>query len=188
MLDPKKALKASHLWQRAALVAAIGVLAAGSVAGVSFALTSNSGSPPAAAAATNASTSSAPKANDVRQRALRILRRSVHGQIEIATKSGFVTFEFDRGVVTSISSSEITILRPDGQSVTEAITGSTRMPEKGVPSKGQNVIVISVGGNSYRIVDVGAFRATGGNSSGGSSTGSSGSSTGFVANGSTSTN
>ena len=102
---------------------------------------------------------------------LQVLRRSVHGEIEIATKNGYVTFEFDRGTVTSISSSQITVLRPDGQSVTEAINGSTRMPKRGVPTKGQNVVVISVGGNTYRIVDVGAFRPVAGSSSSGAASG-----------------
>ena len=155
-MEPKKALKASGMWRRALLVTGIGVLAAGSVAGVSFALTSSSGSP--SAAGTTAKPAATPKANGTPPaRARRVLRRTVHGQIEIATKNGFVTFEFDRGVVTSISSSEITVLRPDGQSVTEAITGTTQMPKRGVPAKGQNVVVISVGSNTYRIVDVGAF-------------------------------
>ncbi|MGO9342419.1 MAG: hypothetical protein ACLP6E_07850 [Acidimicrobiales bacterium] len=172
-MEPKKALKASRMWQRALLVTGIGVLAAGSVAGVSFALTSSSGSPAAAGTTASAKPSTSTKANGLRQRELQVLRRTVSGQIEIATKNGFVTFEFDRGVVTSISSSDITILRPDGKSVTEGVNGSTRMPKRGVPAKGQNVVVISTGGNSYRIVDVGPFRPSGGSSSSSSSTGSS---------------
>jgi hypothetical protein len=176
-MEPKKALKASGMWKRALLVAGIGVVAAGSVAGVSFALTSSSGSPAAATTTATAKPSTTSGANGVRQRALQVLRRSVHGDIEVATKNGYVTFEFDRGAVTSISSSQITVLRPDGQSVTEAITGSTRMPVRGVPAKGQNVVVISVGGNTYRIVDVGAFRPAGSSSSGAASGAASGSTT-----------
>ena len=102
----------------------------------------------------------------------------MHGDIEVATKNGYVTFEFDRGAVTSISSSQITILRPDGKSVTEGINGTTRMPKRGVPAKGQNVVVISTGGNSYRIVDVGPFHPFGSsNSSGSGATGGSTSTT-----------
>ncbi len=168
-MEPKKALKASRMWQRALLVTGIGVLAAGSVAGVSFALTSNTASPAAAGTTAAAKPSTSTKANGLRQRELQVLRRTVHGDIEIATKNGYVTFEFNRGVVTSISSSEITVLRPDGVSVTEGINGSTHMPKRGVPAKGQNVVVISVGSNSYRIVDVGAFRPLGTSSSSGSS-------------------
>ena len=166
-MEPKKALRASHMWQRALLVTGIGVLAAGSVAGVSFALTSSSGSPAAAGTTASSKPSTTPKANGLRQREIQVLRRTVHGDIEIATKNGYVTFEFDRGTVTSISSSEIAILRPDGKSVTEAITGTTHMPKRGVPAKGQNVVVISTGGNSYRIVDVGPFHPVGSGSSSG---------------------
>ncbi len=174
-MEPKKALKASRMWQRALLLTGIGVLSAGSVAGVSFALTSSSGSPSTAATTSTAKSGTSSGAERAGQRALEVLRRSVHGDIEVATKKGFVTFEFDRGVVTSISSSEVTVLRPDGQSVTEAITGTTKMPKRGVPSKGQNVVVISVGGKSYRIVDVRAFHITGSSSSGKSSSAATGS-------------
>jgi hypothetical protein len=170
-MEPKKALRSSHMWQRALLVTGIGVLAAGSVAGVSFALTSSTGSPAAAGTTASSKPSTTPKANGLRRRELQVLRRTVSGDIEIATKNGYVTYEFDRGAVTSISSSEITILRPDGKSVTEAITGTTHMPKRGIPAKGQNVVVISTGGNSYRIVDVGPFHPFGSSSGSGSSSG-----------------
>jgi hypothetical protein len=143
------------------------------VAGVSFALTSSTSNPAAAGTTASAKPSTPSKANGLRQRELQVLRRTVHGDIEIATKNGYVTFEFNRGVVTSISGSEITILRPDGVLVTEGINGSTHMPKRGVPAKGQNVVVISVGSNSYRIVDVGPFRPFGKSSSSSSSSGSS---------------
>jgi hypothetical protein len=171
-MEPKKALKASGLWRRALLVGGIGVMAAGSVAGVSFALTSSNNAPSAAGTTASTKSTASPKANTVRQRELQVLRRTVSGQIEIATKNGYVTFQFDRGAVTSISSSEITIMRPDGQSVTEAITGSTRMPKRGAPAKGQNVVVISVSGKSFRIVDVGAFHPFAGSSTSGANSGS----------------
>jgi hypothetical protein len=158
-MEPLKAVKTSRLGRRALVLIGIGVVSAGSVAGVSFALTS--GSTPSASAQTTSTaqstsqgTSKSSAAANRRQRIEAILRRSVSGQIELSTKNGFVTYDFDRGVVTSFSSSSITVLRADSQSVTEAVTGSTRMPKRGVPTKGENVVVISTGGNAIRIVDL----------------------------------
>jgi hypothetical protein len=156
-MEPMKAVKASRVGRRALLLTGIGVLAAGSVAGVSVALTSSSSGSAAPAVATSATKSSSATIARPRERALQVLRRAVHGDVEIATKNGFVTFEFDRGTVTSISTSAITVLRPDSQSVTESVSGTTRMPKPGVPAKGQNFVVISTGGKALYIFDVGAF-------------------------------
>ena len=161
-MEPMKAVKASKLGRRALLLTGIAVVSAGSVAGVSFALTSaTTTAQPATshAAATTSQSSSAAKSSISRPaaRALQVLRRTVTAQVKIDTKDGYVTFEFDRGVVTSISSSSVTVLRPDGQSVTEGLTSSTHMPKAGTPKTGQNVAVISVAGNARYVVDVGAF-------------------------------
>jgi hypothetical protein len=173
-MEPLKAVKTSRMGRRALMLIGIGVVSAGSVAGVSFALTSSSGTT-AAPAATASSTKTATSPSGIRQRRLAILRRTVSGQIELSTKNGFVTYEFDRGVVTSISSSAITILRQDSKSVTEAVTSTTRMPVRGVPTTGENVMVISNGGNAVRIFDLDALGAAkSGTSSSGTSSGSTG--------------
>jgi hypothetical protein len=160
-MESTKALKASA-WRRALLVAGIGIISAGSVAGVSFALTSSSGGSPASHVASNtpsSSTGSGANANGVLRKAKvrQLLRHAVHGDLELATKNGFVTIEFDRGAVTSISTSSISVLRADSQTVTDAITGTTHMPKRGVPTQGQQVVVISKGGDALYIFDVGAL-------------------------------
>jgi hypothetical protein len=162
-MEPMKAVKASRIGRRALLLTGIGVLAAGSVTGVSFALTSSAIAPTAAqtTSTTSASGSATPRVDRPRERALQVLRRAVSGEVEIATKNGFVTIDFNRGTVSSVSGSSITVLRPDGQSVTEAVTGTTHMPKKGAPATGQNVIVISHSGDALYIFDVGPFHAPG---------------------------
>lgn len=178
-MEPIKAVKTSRIGRRALVLVGIGVVSAASVAGVSFALTSNSGSSSSPAATAASNTTSSATASGIRQKGLAILRRTVSGEIELSTKHGFVTYEFDRGVVTSISSSSITVLREDGKSVTEAVTGSTRMPVRGVPTMGENVVVISTGGNAVRIFDLdGLAAALQSGSSGSSGTGSSSSTNG----------
>lgn len=164
-MEPIKAAKTSRMGRRALVLIGIGVVSAGSVAGVSFALTS--GTTAAAAPAQTASTTQSSSTAGRRARGIAILRRAVHGELELSTKNGFVTYDFDRGIVTSISSSSITVLRADSQSVTEAVTGSTHMPKRGVPTKGEDVAVVSTAGNAVYIFDLEPLR---GQSSASSST------------------
>lgn len=180
-MKPMNAVKASRIGRRALLLGGIGILSAGSVAGVSYALTSSTSGPANAqvAAVTSSSqkTTTSPKVPRPYQRARAVLRRAVSGEIELATKSGFVTIDFDRGSVTSISSDSITILRPDGVSVTDTISSATHMPKKGVPTKGENVFVVSHSGNALYLFKVGPFDPTkGGSIKSSSSAGSSSSS------------
>jgi hypothetical protein len=175
-MEPMKAVKASRIGRRALLLTGIGVLSAGSVAGVSFALTSSSIAPAAAQVASTATpSSSTPHVTRPRQRALGVLRRAVSGQVELSTKNGFVTVDFDRGTVKAISGSSITVLRPDNQSVTEVVTGTTHMPKRGVPVLGQNVIVVSHSGSALYVFDVGPFHAAGSGKKAQSGTSTSGS-------------
>jgi hypothetical protein len=169
-----KAPGAGRIYRRALLTVGIGIAAAGGIAGASYGLTSNSGPATQAAATSKASTgsnssgSSGHKASsDARShsRLMRLLRRAVSGDVEIDTGSGFVYVDFDRGVVTSISSSAVTVLRADGHSVSDAITSTTHMPKRGAPGKGTNVVVISTSGKALYVFDVGRLAA-------GSSTGS----------------
>lgn len=164
-MEPLKAVKASRVGRRALMLVGIGVVSVGSVAGVSFALTSSSGSPAAAAVTASTTKSSTAKPAGIRMRGLAILRRAVSGELELSTKNGFVTYDFDRGVVTSISASSITVLRADSQSVTEAVTGTTHMPKRGVPTQGENVAVISTGGKALYIFDLERLRGSASRSS-----------------------
>jgi hypothetical protein len=183
LMKPMKAVKASRLGRRALLLGGIGILSAGSVAGVSYALTSSTSGPATAQVAATTSSSqkgstTTPKVSRPYQRARAVLRRAVSGEVELATKSGFVTIDFDRGSVTSISGSSITILRPDGVSVTDAINSATHMPKRGVPTKGENVVMVSHSGNALYLFKVGPFDQTkaGSTKSGGSSSSTSSSS------------
>jgi hypothetical protein len=156
-METTKTLKKSA-WRRAVLLAGIGVVSAGSVAGVSVALSSNSTPAPSTHVASGTATSSNGSAfGKIRKaRIQQVLRRAVSGQIELSTKNGFVTVDFNRGAVTAISSSSITVLRADGQHETAAISSSTHMPKRGTPADGQQVVVVSEGGNTLYVFDLGS--------------------------------
>jgi len=47
-------------------------------------------------------------------RRLRLLPHGIHGQLTIKTKSGFRTFAFERGVISSVSGSSVVVKAADG--------------------------------------------------------------------------
>jgi hypothetical protein len=84
------------------------------------------------------------------------MRRAIHGDLLVpnAGGNGFRTVTFDRGTVTAVSASSITVQRRDGQSVTDAINGQTRF--RGVQSAGQvatgkPAVVVSQGGTAIAV-------------------------------------
>jgi hypothetical protein len=159
-MESAKAVKKSA-WRRGLLLAGIGVVSAGSVAGVSYALTSSTGSAPhpvtSSAGTPSSTTSESSGWSQIRKAKVRqVLDKAVSGEIELRTKSGFVTVDFDRGVISSISSSSVSVLRSDSKTVTDAITSSTHMPKRGTPAKGQQVVVVSESGKALYVFDIGA--------------------------------
>ncbi len=134
--------------RRARLLAgAAGVLLVGTLgAGVTMAMTGTAGS--TAGSATAASTSQAAGPTSVfttattmpattsttpaRRPTLRALvnvlvRRSFSGDVTFRTKTGFETFHYERGTVTAVGASSLTVQTPDGVSTTFAVTSSTHI-------------------------------------------------------------
>jgi hypothetical protein len=125
-------------------VAAYGLSGAGST-------TATAGSTPAAVVASTSSTS--PRtAKHAHPRAL--LARSDHATIELRRHGRWVTVELDRGKVTAVSPTSISLLRPDGVTVTLRVDAATKV--HGVASEsaiavGRRAGVISENGTALRI-------------------------------------
>jgi hypothetical protein len=86
-----------------------------------------------------------------------LLARADHGTLEVKQKGQWVTYQLDRGNVTAVSPTSITLSRPDGQSVTETIDSGTKY--KGVTSEagiqtGRSALVLSENGTAVRIRQV----------------------------------
>jgi hypothetical protein len=85
----------------------------------------------------------------------RLLARTAHASLTVKDKSGrWVTVDLDRGTVQSVSSTSITILRPDGVTVTEAIDSSTRFlrqPQSSVVV-GDRVVLVAEGGTARYVL------------------------------------
>jgi hypothetical protein len=55
-----------------------------------------------------------------------LVRHTVHAQLIVHTKSGYQTIEIDKGKLVSDSATTITIVRPDGPTVSATVTSSTK--------------------------------------------------------------
>ncbi len=163
---------AKRLGSRTVIVAAVALASVASVGGISYALTANTESGPAAnsgsfAAAGTPSPSTALGKQVVRGRVARLVHRAVHIDVVVPVAGGgFRTIDFDKGTVSAVSTSSITVDPADGDApITVAITGSTREP-KGAVSDGQSVLLVSSQGNALIIRPKTQTSATG-NSGGG---------------------
>jgi hypothetical protein len=125
-------------------VVAMATGGAGTVAGLPAAtLTATSGTAPAHAGA---------HAHHGRRA---LLGRTDHATIEVRRHGHWVTIELDRGLVQKASSSAVTLLRPDGTTVTLAVTPTTKAVGVVAPADlavGKRATVVSVGGAALRVV------------------------------------
>jgi hypothetical protein len=67
----------------------------------------------AGASTTNSTSTSSAKSSHLRRggglRARRLIRRAVHGELVVATRTGYATITFDRGTVQSVSGRQLTL-------------------------------------------------------------------------------
>ncbi|GEM_PF-1645755 len=159
-----KGLFARH----AVVVASVVVISVGGVGGIAYALTSGGSGSPGSAGTPSASGSSSgsggatgtgssgsgagaksPKATRSGSKIAALVGRAVHAEIVVPKSGGgYQTLDLDRGTVTSLSSTSVTIDSLDGGTpVTAAITSSTHEPKTATISQGEQVILVSSGGN-----------------------------------------
>ena len=138
---------------RKSVVAGIAVAAAVGLGGTAYAATDPGGTNPALPGSGGTVD---PAVHSNRPRTL--LGRTDHATLELKVKGQWVTYTMDRGEVTAVSPSSITLARPDGQSVTETINSATRFggvtSEAGVRLS-HRAAVISDNGVALRIRQAG---------------------------------
>lgn len=144
--------------RRVALATAVAVASLGAVAGTAFAATpSNSGS--------NASPSAPNGQGKAQDRPGRLARRAVHAEVIVKTKTGYKTYDIDRGTLNSVSTSSISITRPDGPTVTANVNGQTKFRGKSESqlAKGDEVVVVQTGGTAVSVLSRKAGQLAGSN-------------------------
>jgi hypothetical protein len=112
----------------------------------------------AAVAANSATASAASPATHVHKAAHKakdgkgLLARADHATFEVKLHGKWVTLVLDRGAVTSVSSKAVTLHRPDGDTVTEALSATTKF------DKGEAWSQIEVGHNATVVSESGVAR------------------------------
>lgn len=152
------------LGKKMAAAAVVGFVGLGAGA-AAWATEGSGGSSSAAVTATTPTALTAPAGAKVDGKeggiAQRILRRADHGTVEIKVKGAngaaptWQTFTFDKGSVTTISATRITLARPDGQSATLTISPTTKFrgetSEQDVTT-GKVALVISENGTATQVI------------------------------------
>jgi hypothetical protein len=139
----------------AAVTAATLTLGGGAAAVVAATAPASAGtvSPSAALAA---ATKPAATQGSVARHRRRLLARTDHAALELKVKGKWVTIDLDRGRVTSVSSTAISLARPDGQSVTLAIDSATKFGHGATVTTlktGVSATVTSENGTARRVVE-----------------------------------
>ncbi|WP_041938953.1 MULTISPECIES: DUF5666 domain-containing protein [Frankia] len=138
--------------RRGAAVAAAGLLGLGLGVGLGFSGTAASAAPaPASAAQTAAAapttaaasptTEDHPKPAEARRlrREYRLAEHGLHGEATIKTAKGFQVVAGQRGKVTAISATAISLTSEDGYAATYVIDGDTRFRADGKPAKATDI-------------------------------------------------
>jgi Domain of unknown function (DUF5666) len=90
----------------------------------------------------------------------KLLNRVVRGDLTVRAKGGtFIQVHYERGTISAVSATSITITGPDGKSATFAVTANTKVRSQGKLegigdlSVGQNAMVFgTVSGSTYSAV------------------------------------
>lgn len=117
---------------KVALVAGTAALAlAGIGGGVAFATGSGSAAPsPRITTAASVTSSDAPSASAAKPKAKRfrnVLARTEHGEVTLRAKTGDKVFDLQRGVVTTVSSTSVTVKSKDGFTATYTVGSGTKV-------------------------------------------------------------
>jgi len=88
-----------------------------------------------------------------------MLARLEHGQLTLQTKKGDRTVDLQRGVVSSVSPTSISVTSPDKFAGTYSVDSATKVRTRsglvsiGSVHKGDHVLVVATGGKALRILD-----------------------------------
>ena len=133
----------------AAAVALIGI-----GGGVAFATSGGSSTPNTTLTAATTPASGTPAGGQAKGKHHGLLDRVEHGQVTVRTKTGTEVLDLQRGLVTAVSPTSITVRSQDGFSATYVVDSTTKVRKTGQPSAigsvadGDNVVIAAVHGGS----------------------------------------
>ena len=150
--------------RKSAAWAATGIIGAGIAGGLTYAAVAT---PAGASAGTTSGISAAQPTPGAAQAKGRLgglgrrglLARLEHGQLTLKTKQGDRTVDLQRGTVSSVSPTSISVTSPDKFAGVYAVTAATKVRTRAglmtIASvhKGDRVLVVASGGKALRILD-----------------------------------
>jgi hypothetical protein len=144
-------------WARIGAWTTAGVLGAGLASGVTWAAASGGASHQSTQSAGSHAQTAHPAAGKAGRR--RLLRRLEHGSLTLRRKSATVTVDLQKGIVSDVSPTSVTVTSRDGFKTTYDVTSASKVRAKGKKSSinavkdGNGVLVIAAGGDVRRLVD-----------------------------------
>lgn len=171
----KKVLRGAVAAAGVAVLAGAGVAYA-DTSGGSPASSSGATTSAALAAASSSGGATTTRPDKAHRPGTALLHRLEHGQFTMRGATGDVTVDVQRGMVSTVSATSITVTSHDGFRATYAIGAATRVRHDRAPvtiasvHTGDQVLVVGSGGTAMGIRDR-SGSAVGGSSSGGSSSG-----------------
>jgi hypothetical protein len=147
-------MESKHSFKKRLLGASAGAAAIALAAGgVAMASTPSATKPAATKTASAAASTSSAKAHITKgelRRLTWLARHTVHANLIVDTAHGYKTVDIDRGALTTATSTGISIVRPDGPTVSATITSSTKF--RGIPesqlANGDRVVLVQSHGDA----------------------------------------
>ena len=157
MINPLRELGARRIVTAVLALGLVGIVAVPAIYATSAA---PSAAPAAASAGTAGQVDEAPLNAAAVRLGGALLKRVVRGDLVVQAKGGtYVDIHYERGRISAVSATSITIVGPDGKGATFALTGTTRVRSDGQPAKasdltvGRNALVFGTGSaGSYSAV------------------------------------
>ena len=119
---------------RAAMVAAWTTVAVIGVGSVGVAMAADRGSPSPALTASSTAGPADPAGGAAHKKVHSLQARSLHGEFVIQTKDGLRTVILQRGSVTAVASTSVTVKSSDGFTVTWTINDQTKVRDNRAPA------------------------------------------------------
>jgi hypothetical protein len=150
-------------WARVGAWTTAAVLGAGLASGVTWAAAAGGSSAPSSQTAASHGHAAHPAAGRAGRRAgrlrRRLLRRIEHGSLTLRAKTATVTVDVQKGIVSDVSPTSVTVTSRDGFKKMYDVTSASKVRAKGEKSSiksvkdGNGVLVIASSGDVRRLFD-----------------------------------
>jgi hypothetical protein len=155
-------------WSRVGAWTTSVALGAALASGIGWAAASGSSTGSATPSASPSASKTTHAASGRAKRGGRLLRRTEHGQLTLRTKTGTTTVDLQRGTVSAVSASSVSVTSKDGHRATYAVSSTSKVRVAGKTASitdvhdGDRVLVLGSAGHLQRLGDPQRAKASSG--------------------------